>query len=469
MKMTSRLLMLALAFTRPGSSLLAQQSQSAPLSPLMAAAESRRQISNPALRSTVAAEASALKDIGALPASNPTTPLADLILEAQKNNPRIVAARRAWQAAAQVPSQVSTLPDPQLTFQQLSVGSPRPFAGFTNNNFAYAGFGISQDIPFPGKLKLRGELAGRDAAAARDAYRAVELEVKNQVKTAYFQLCAVQEELRILDHDNQLLSDILKIADGRYRTGKGNQQDVLRAQLEQTRLLRDRELLRQQDATLQAALLQVLNRPAGSPAIVADRMTETAIDATPEALLAKVRGGNPAIGAEQQMVRRQSLQIELARKDFYPDFDVQYMWQQTGPPFPNYYMLTIGVRLPIYRRRKQRPELAQAVAQLDQERHQYEAQVQQSFFEVRDQFLQAETSARLLKIDREGLIPQSLAAFRAGLAAYEAGTEDFESLFASFQDVLKLDSEYWTTLSEHETAVARIEQLTGVDFHQGGL
>src|SRR5487761_1829740 len=93
----------------------------------------------------------------------PPVSLAQLIEEAGKNNPDIVAALRGWQAAAQVPTQVSTLPDPQVTVQQFSVGSPRPFAGFTNSNFAYIGFGVSQQLPYPGKLKLRGEVADRNA------------------------------------------------------------------------------------------------------------------------------------------------------------------------------------------------------------------------------------------------------------------------------------------------------------------
>ena len=87
------------------------------------------------------------------------TPLADLLQEAEKNNPQVEAARQGWQAAKQVPTQVSTLPDPQFTLQHLSVGSPRPFAGYANSDFAYIGLGVTQDIPYPGKLKLRGEIA----------------------------------------------------------------------------------------------------------------------------------------------------------------------------------------------------------------------------------------------------------------------------------------------------------------------
>src|SRR5438046_2627470 len=88
--------------------------------------------------------------------SVPSTQLAELIAEAEKNNAQVVAAEHTWRAATHMAQQVTTLPDPQFTVQQFSVGSPRPFAGFTNSDFAYIGFGASQTLPYPGKLRLKG-------------------------------------------------------------------------------------------------------------------------------------------------------------------------------------------------------------------------------------------------------------------------------------------------------------------------
>src|SRR5882762_10508682 len=116
------------------------------------------------------------------------TPLSDLLAEAEKNNPQIEAARQGWQAAKQVPTQVSTLPDPQFNLQHVSVGSPRPFAGYTNSDFAYLGLGVSQDIPYPGKLRLRGEIAKREADVTQQQIETVRLAVLAQVKASYFQL-----------------------------------------------------------------------------------------------------------------------------------------------------------------------------------------------------------------------------------------------------------------------------------------
>src|SRR5579872_6644773 len=172
-------------------------------------------------------------------AADRPTPLSALLDEATRNNPDILAARGDWQAAAQVPSQLSTPPDPQVTVQHFSVGSPRPFAGYSNSEFAYIGFGISQDLPYPGKLKLKGEAAQQDAAISREKLEAVRRSVLQQVKGAYFQIAYVQQTLEVLDRNGKLLEQIEKIADGRYRVGEGSQQDVLKAQLERTKLLRE--------------------------------------------------------------------------------------------------------------------------------------------------------------------------------------------------------------------------------------
>jgi len=400
-----------------------------------------------------------------LSAADLPTPLSALLDEATRNNPNILAARRGWQAATQVPSQVATPPDPQVTVQHVSVGSPLPFAGFTNSDFAYIGFGISQDLPYPGKLKLKGEAAQQDAAVGREKLEAVRRSVLQQVKDAYFQIAYVQQTLEVLDRNGKLLEQIEKIADGRYRVGEGSQQDVLKAQLERTKLLREVAHHHELMDTQQAQLIRLLNRPPGSPEISAETLVETPLRYTSNELLEKVRSENPEVTSQQEMVKKQSLQVEIARKDRYPDFSVQYMWQHTGEQSRDYYMLSFSARIPIYRRRKLNPEMNQAVEELNRSRREYESQVQSSYFDVRNQYIAADTASQMLKIYREGLIPQALATYQAGLASYQTGTLDFESLFSTFMDVLNFDGEYWKTLMEHETALARIEQITGVPLN----
>ena len=400
----------------------------------------------------------------AVNAAEPVMPVSTLLDEAAQRNPDILAARRAWQAATQVPSQVSTMPDPQVTVQHVSVGSPRPFAGYSNSDFAYIGIGVSQDLPFPGKLKLKGEAAGRDAAIARDKFESVSRSIFQQVKEAYLQIAYIQQTLGVLERNDRLLEQIEKVADARYRVGQGSQQDVLKAQLERTKLQREFVHHHQVIDTQQALLRKLLNRSAESPDITTETLVETPLTASVHDLLAKVRTETPDVTGQKEMVNRQSLQVEMARKDRYPDFSVQYMWQHTAEQFRDYYMVSVSARIPIYRRRKLNPEMTQAVEELNRSRREYESQVQSAFFEVRNQYIAAQTASQMLKIYREGLIPQALATYQSGLAAYQTGRLDFESLLSNFMDVLNFDEEYWKALADRETALANIEQVRGVSF-----
>ncbi len=397
------------------------------------------------------------------PHAGVATPLSELLEEAEKNNPQIEAARQGWQAAKQVPTQTSTRPDPQFTLQHLSVGSPRPFAGYTNSDFAYIGLGVSQDIPYPGKLRLKGEIARREADVSQQQIESVRRAVLAAIEAAYFQLAYLSKTLTILESDGDLLKQVEQAADARYRSGKGTQQDVLQAQLQKTKLVREIAMHHRDVGKLEAQLKQLLNRTQSSPDIEPSDLAEKPLVQNYEELLAAAQAQNPELAASQKMIDKQALQVELARKDFYPDFNVQYMWQRTDPTqFRAYYMLTFNVRVPIYRGRKQRPELAQAQADQLRARSESQAQSQQVASELRAQYVVAQQTSALLRIHRDGLSPQARSEFQAGLAAYQSNKQDFQAVLTAFLDVLHLDEDYWQNLAEYQTAIARLEQITGL-------
>ena len=397
------------------------------------------------------------------------TPLSDLLAEAEKNNPQIETARHGWEAAKQVPTQVSTLPDPQFTLQHFSVGSPRPFAGYTNSEFAYIGLGVSQDIPYPDKLRLKGEIAKREADVSQQQIESVRRSVLAELKAAYFQLAYLSKTLAILEQDGELLKQVQQAADARYRSGIGTQQDLLQAQLQQTKLLREIAMHHLQVGKLEAQIKQLVNRQQDSPDIEPTDLVETPLVQTYAELLAAAEVQNPEIAGAKKMIERQSLQVDLARKDFYPDFNLQYMLQRTDPTqFRAYYMLSVGVRVPIYRSRKQRPELAQAEAEKLRAGSELQAQSQQVAAELRAQYVLVQQTSELLKIHREGLSPQARSEFQSGLAAYQSNKQDFQALLTAFLDVLHLDEDYWQNIAEYQNAIARIEQLTGLSLQEEG-
>jgi cobalt-zinc-cadmium efflux system outer membrane protein len=402
--------------------------------------------------------------------TGPITPLSELLAEAEKNNPQIEAARQGWQAAKQVPTQVSTLPDPEFDLQHVSVGSPRPFAGYTNSDFAYLGLGVSQDIPYPGKLRLKGEIAKREADVSQQQIESVRRAVLAELKASYFQLAYLSKTLAILEEDGELLKQVEQAAQARYRSGMGTQQDVLQAQLQKTKLLREIALHHLQLGKLEAQLKQLLNRSQESPDIQTADPLETPLVQTYADLLAAAQVQNPEIAGAQKMIERQSLQVDLARKDFYPDFNVQYMWQRTDPAqFRAYYMLSVGIKVPIYRSRKQRPELAQAEAEKLRAGSELQVQSQQLAGDLRSQYVIVQQTSELLRIHREGLSPQARSEFQSGLASYQSGKQDFQALLTAFLDVLHLDEDYWQNVAEYQTAIARLEQLTGLSLQEEGV
>ncbi len=388
------------------------------------------------------------------------TPLAALVEEAKKNDPAILAAERAAKAATYVAPQMSSLPDPHFTLQQFNVGSPRPFAGYTNSDFSYIGVGASQELPYPGKLKLRGEVADREADAAKHHTDVVLRDELETLKTTYFQLAYLQQTLGILQHDDALLQQIEQQAEAHYAAGQGNQQDVLKAQLERTKILQQISMNHQAAGEAQAGLKRILRRPQDSPDIVTEPLSATFLRYAASELLASVRQQDPNIREQSAMVKRNQTAVALAHKEFRPDFEVSYMYQNTDRKFRDYHMFTFNINFP--RRKPRQAALAEAQVNVQRAQQELDTELQRALAEVQRQYVVTKTSEEQLLIYRDGLIPQAQATIQAGLAAYRSNRVDFETLLSSFLNVLNLDLEYQQTLLDHETALAHIERLTGV-------
>jgi outer membrane protein, heavy metal efflux system len=394
-------------------------------------------------------------------AGKPTS-LRELIQEAEQKNPQIAASFHAWQASRNVPKQVSALPETQLSVQQFSVGSPRPFAGYSNSDFAYIGFGASQDIPYPGKRQLRASVAEHEAASMEAQTDSVRRTVVGNLKMVYFRLAYIQQTLGVLQRSDKLLNQVQEASEARYRVGQGNQQDVLKAQLQHTKILQEITHHHQEEGLLEAQIKQLLGRQQESADIVAETLTIRRLPYSAAELLQKAREQNPDVRSKQASIRQQETQVELAHKNFRPDFNVQYTYEHTGSQTRDYYMATFGIRLP--NRGRQKAELAEAQENQERARQELDAESQRVLAEVQQQFVRAKTSEDRLKIYSDGLVPQSEATFQSALSAYQSNKQDFESLLSGFLDVLNLDVEYRNELVEHESALAELERLTGVDL-----
>ena len=390
------------------------------------------------------------------------TPLSQLLSEAQANNPQIAVATDTWKAATNKVQQVTTLPDPRLTVQEFSVGSPKPFAGYTNSNFAYIGVGASQELPFPGKLRLRGEVASRQADTLHAQVSVTEATVADAVKAEYVQLAYLQQTLGVLQESKNTVEQLVKDATIHYRVGEGMQQDVLDAQVQRTDLIRKIAVHHEQLGQVEAQLKSLLHRDQDSPDIVAEPLRETVLSLTAAELLAMVKAQNPQIVADTKDIQKQNAAVASAKREGKPDFGLSSMYQNTDRKYRDYYMLTFDVRLP--RRKRVNAEIAEAAENLAQSRDTLDAHLQQQMADVKQQFVRASSDHEILTDYSEGLIPQTDAAYQATVSAYSSNREQFVHVVASFLARLNLRLDYLQTLADHEAAIARLETLTGASL-----
>src|ERR1700724_3224408 len=312
------------------------------------------------------------------------TSLRELMQEAEQKNPQIAASFHAWQASRNVPKQVSPLRETQLSLQQFSVGSPRPFAGYSNSDFAYIGFGASQDIPYPGKRQLRSHVAEHEADSMEAQTDPIRRTVVGNLKMVYFRLAYIQQTLGVLQRSDALLNQVQEAAEGRYRVGQGNQQDVLKAQLQHTKILQEVAHHHLEEGLLEAQIKQLLGRSQESPDVIAETLSIRRLPYSAPELLQRAREQNPDVHSKQASIRQQETQVELAHKNFRPDFNVQYTYEHTADKFRDYYMATFGIRLP--NRHRQSAALAEALENQERAKQELDAESKRVLSEIQQKY-----------------------------------------------------------------------------------
>jgi outer membrane protein TolC len=384
----------------------------------------------------------------------------DLLGGLVENNPEIRAARFRFDAATKRPSQAGTLPEPKANYTNVGVG--HPLSRLNGSEFAYHAFGISQELPFPGKLGLASEEAKREAEAEQQNYRAVVLDVTARLKVAYYEWLAVQKAIEITRKNGDLLSRFEEIARNRYSVGKGLQPDVLKAQFEVSSLEQQLAMLdekRQRAEAEIASLLAVPNITLSAPGEIQPSSLSMSLDE-----LLKATNESPRVKAEQKMTDARAVDINRSLKDFRPDFGVNLQWQHTGGNFPDYYMASVEVKIPIYFARKQRYALEESHSRLDEAKQNYRAAQQQAIYQVKDQYLAIQSSERILNLHRTTLIPQASLTVDSSASAYEVGTMDFLSLVTNLTTLISLERQYYEEVVRHEEAIIRLEPIVGKEL-----
>lgn len=391
----------------------------------------------------------------------PRVSLQDLIQEGLQRNPSIQStARRVNALRARVP-QAKTLPDPTLSVGWM--GDITPFVVQKGDPSSFRSISAMQEIPYPGKLKLRGQIADREAEAAWWDYEAARRVVVAEIKSAYYEYFYFSKAIEITLKNKELLEKLIKIAEAKYQVGQGLQQDVLKSQIELSRLLQRLTVLEQQKKTAQVRLNTLLLRgpeePLGEPEPFSKAEFAYTLDELYQAALAK----DPSLQREERLIEQNQYAINLARKEYYPDLSVGYSYLNR-PQLPEMHGFTFTLNIPVFYKTKQREGVREATEGLASAQYSRNDRKTTLFFEVKQLYLTARAADDLSSLYAKAIVPQSTLALESSLAAYQVGKLDFLSMITNFITVLDYEINYYEEVSNYQKALSRLEVSTGLDL-----
>ena len=404
----------------------------------------------------------AAQDTAVPTAAGGTIELPALVREALERNPEIQAARRSVDARrARIP-QSKAWPDPTLTISYGGDLVP-PFELMRGDPSSARQFMVEQEIPYPGKTRLRGRIAASEADAEATTIEAASRRVATELKQAYFELYITDQSLATLAKDRELFAKVARVTEIRYATGKGAQQDVIRAQVELTRLTERQTLLEQTRHTLEAQLNSLRDLPVDTPLGATAEVRPSALVQSLEELRAAAESSFPAVKRQQTMVEGSRLAVDLARKEVRPNFSLGYTYMQRAA-LPDMYGITFTTSLPVFRRSKQDQAVREAALNLESARRMVENELTTLRYRVKQEYLQAQAADRLMQLYAQGVLPQSRLALESSLASYETGATDFQAVLSNLTTILDYELNYHEQLANHEKALARMEELTGLEL-----
>jgi len=388
------------------------------------------------------------------------------IAAALRENPGLAEIKARADAMAEIPSQEGTLPDPMVSFTAMSL--PVDSFSTSSEDMTQMQFGISQMIPFPGKLALRELAAKYEAEVVAENAGEVRLLLVRDVKTIWWRLFNLDQSLNIVARNKELLRQFIEIAQTKYRVGQGLQQDVLLAQLELSKLL-DMELSLIGARRSEEARLNVLMNQSPDQALTLPR---EAVDDLPDlagepALYARAEQSRPLLAGQQELIQAANTRVDLARKDYFPDFDVGAAYglrggyEPDGMPRSDMASFMVSMNVPIFIERKRNRAVAQRKAEwmeqnyrLHDLRNMIKAEISMAvadYRRARDQFVLFGT----------GIIPQARQTVASMLAGYQVNQVDFLNLVNAQITLYDYEISYWRMLSEAKQALARIAAAVG--------
>ncbi len=394
-------------------------------------------------------------------AAQPSLALRDLIQEALERNPELAAARKQWEASSQRIVQARSLDDPTLSVHLWNF--PQTFNVTRADNSI---FGLSQNLPFPGKLALKSDIASLSAEMSEQALRTKERELVARLKQAYYDLFLVHKAIQIHHEQVELLRQFVEIANAKFRTGKGSQADVLKAQVELSVLHQQLPVLEQRRETAAALLNTLRDRNLISPLGIPQEPPLMPLDTTIDDLHGLALNARPELKAAELAVRHSEQSRALAQRQYYPDFNVAFQrFQnfQANDGFGAYVAMTIPFAF--WTKPKYDAGVQEAVASVEAARAQRHTLENLTRFQVKDLLAKVRASEQVATLYHTTILPQAVQNLEAARVGYRTGKGGFLDLIDTQRAWRGFQMEYYRALVEREHRLAELEQVIGTDLN----
>jgi len=389
--------------------------------------------------------------------------VAILVKEALMNNPDIAAQRSRVQAAEQRPSQAGVLPDPTADVKLMML----PVNGGLNSTDALTkgvSIGVTQHFPYPGKLKLKMEKAQREVDVARIQLKALESSLRGKVISASYQYALYVHLLDINGKIQDALKAAAKGAAAIYGSGKGSQADVLIAQTALTRSKSERITLDKQLNITRARLDDLVGSPVPIDLITGITIPEPESLPPFESLVQDLRNTAPMVLKAQAEVDVRAKQVDIAKKNFKPNFFVggRYRHNDVTMGGHDYFTAVVGMTLPFFHRKKlYMPALQEASLMRESATREADSVLDEARFMLTDAYQTGSHDLDIYSLYKDGLLIQANKAFQSALASYTVGKSDFMTLLRSLSNYYNYQSQALMSKVDYHVSVARMEAVLG--------
>ncbi len=393
--------------------------------------------------------------------------LEDYIQIALENNPELRNYKLQVEALEKRIKQASTPSDPMLMLGVVNL--PTNFS-FTSDMMTMKEIGISQMLMYPEKYSLMGKMSEKDYEIAKEIYNSKKLELVANVKMIYFEIYYMTKAIEITQRAIDLLKDFVKITSTRFATGQGIQQDVLKAQVELSKMTDELIRMETERKDLIARFNALLYRKPTDSVYIPSKIKFVEFAKSYDELEKLAFENNPMVIAMKKMVEKDRVMNRLARKELIPDFEIKFSYGQRsattdGMKALDMLSFSVGVNLPIFFWRKQNLKIQETQIIISRSESKLLAIRNEVSKMIQETLNKVEKNIRLIDLYKNGLIPQATHNLNIGLVGYQVGKIDFMTLVDNFMSLYNYQIQYEKTFADYLSKLAELEMIIGVSVY----